>query len=90
MFIKRYAEVMNTTFSTENMLKVFDEMKASIEDEMPRQIARWSTPSSMNSWENEVADFRETIENRRSVIIRELKKRFDLSDEQVAELWPNG
>ena len=89
-FVRRYAEVMNTTLSTEHMLQVFDEMVASIEDEMPRHIDRWNTPSSMNSWENNVESMRNTLEKRRAYIIRELTKRFDLSSAEVNELWPNG
>jgi hypothetical protein len=89
-FVKRYAEVMNTTFSTENMLAVYDGMVASIRDEMPRHIARWGSPSSLGRWENEIDDLRDTIVNRRSYIISELKKRFGLSDTEAAQLWPNG
>jgi hypothetical protein len=88
-FVKRYAEVMNTTFSTENMLKVYDEMAASIKDEMSRQIERWGSPSSMSSWEDAVEDLRDCIEEHRLYVIKELKSRFNLSDEEVAELWPN-
>ena len=89
-FVKRYAEIMNTTFSTENMLKVYDDMAASIKDEMPRQIERWGVPSSVSSWNSAVKGLRNCIEERRTYIINYLQKTFGLSDAEVKELWPNG
>ncbi len=89
-FVRRYAELLNSTLSTENLLKVYDDMVASIEGEMPRHIARWNTPSSVSTWKSNVKDMRNTLEKRRSYIIRELTKRFSLSSAEVKELWPNG
>ncbi len=89
-FVKRYAELLNTTLSTEHVLKVFDEMVDSIKDEMPRHVEKWNTPSSVSSWEKNVASMRTTLEKRRSHIIKELTKLFDLSSAEVKELWPNG
>lgn len=89
-FIKRYAEVMNTTLSVDHMLEVYDEMVDSIRDEMPRHIERWHTPSSVSKWENEIEKLRDCISERHDFMIKELKNKFDLSNEDVAALWPNG
>ncbi|NLT98926.1 MAG: hypothetical protein GXW96_12360, partial [Christensenellaceae bacterium] len=89
-FVKRYAEVMNTTLSTERLLSIYDEMVEAIRDEMPRQIKRWGSPSSLSSWENEVKKLRKCLKERRTYVIQDLKKKFGLSDARVAELWPNG
>jgi spore coat protein CotH len=89
-FVKRYAELMNTTLSTDNMLGLFDEMAASIRDEMPRQIARWGAPSSVSGWESNVKNLRDCFEARRTYVIKDLQNKFNLSDAEVAELWPNG
>jgi hypothetical protein len=89
-FVKRYAEIMNTTFSTDHMLEVYDEMAASIKDEMPLQIERWGSPSSMSEWEDKVEDLRSCIKERRTYVIKDLQSKFNLSDAEVAELWPNG
>jgi hypothetical protein len=89
-FVKRYAELMNTTLSTDNMLKLYDEMTAAIRDEMPRQIGRWGKPVSMNGWEDQVEKMRGCIEARRTYVIKDLQKKFNLSDAEVAALWPNG
>jgi hypothetical protein len=80
---------MNTTLSTENMLKLYDDMVKSIEDEMPRQIGRWGAPESVSSWKSNVKNLRDCIEAHRPYVIQELKKRFSLSDAEVKELWPN-
>ena len=89
-FVKRYAELMNSTLSTEHLLEVLDEMAASVEGEMPRHISKWGTPSSVGSWENNVESLRNSLKNRRAHIIKELKGLFNLSDAEVKELWPNG
>lgn len=89
-FVARYAEVMNTILTKEKMLALFDDMVASIRDEMPRTIEKWGKPSSMQSWEREIKELRECIENRRKYAISSLKSFFDLTDTDINELFPNG
>ncbi len=96
-FLKRYAEVLNTTLSTENLLTVFDGLVDSMKDEMPRTIKRWGSPSSMDKWNDSIAVLRERIKDRRKYIIVQLKYFNDqlpgnlrLSDEEFNALLPNG
>ena len=89
-FVKRYAEVLNTILTTENMLETFDAMVDSIKDEMPRTISRWHYPSSMSRWEKEISSLRKCIAGRRSYAISSLKSFFKLSDSEMEELFPNG
>jgi hypothetical protein len=96
-FVKRYAEVLNTTLTTQNLLAIFDKMVASMKDEMPRNIAKWGHPSSMNSWNQEMSVLRDRIENRRKCIIDQLRgingqlpDGLELSGAEFDALFPNG
>lgn len=89
-FVERYAEVLNTILTDEKLLSTFDAMVASVESEMPRTIARWGKPSSMNKWESEVKKMRDNIAARREYAIANLQSFFHLSDERIKELFPNG
>jgi hypothetical protein len=96
-FVKRYAQVLNTTLSTENLLAVFDSLVASMKDEMPRSIQKWGSPSSMSQWNNEISALRDRIGNRRGNIIdqlkginRQLPGDLALSDEEFSALFSNG
>ena len=62
LYYSRQADLINTVFSCENMTATFDSMIATIEPEMPRQIARWG--GSISEWESNVQDMREFIEAR--------------------------
>lgn len=88
-FVKRYAEVLNTTLSTQKMLTTFDEMVASIQDEMPRQVQRWGNPTSMAKWKDEVNALRACIAARRPNAIADLQSFFALRDDEMKQLFPN-
>ncbi len=88
-FIVRYAEVLNTVFTNDKLLALYDSLVASIEDEIPLTSARWGYPSSARAWESDVEDLREIVKNRRKYVIRNLKNYFGLSDEYIAQLFPN-
>ena len=66
LYYSRYADMMNTVFSCENMNSTFDRMIADIEPEMPRQIQRWG--GSLSQWEDNVAELRTFINNRCSYL----------------------
>ncbi len=58
-FINRFADLLNTTFLTDRVIGMMDEMKSVIEPEMPEQIARWDAPTAWdwNSYLQEQVDF---------------------------------
>jgi len=62
LYYGRYADLMNTVFSCENMTTVLDSMVATIRPEMPKQIARWG--GSMQEWEENVSELRDFITER--------------------------
>jgi len=62
LFYQRYADMMNTVFSCDNMLSLLDRMIDVIDPEMDRQIDRWG--GSRTEWENNVDKLRGFIEER--------------------------
>lgn len=62
LYYSRYADLMNTVFSCENMNTRLDSMLAIIEPEMPRQIERWG--GTMTEWEQNVDRLKDFINER--------------------------
>ena len=62
LYYSRYADLMNTVFTCDNMISLLDSMLAVIEPEMPRQIARWG--GTMSGWESNVQDLKDFINQR--------------------------
>ena len=62
LYYSRYADMMNTTFSCENMLGTLDRMLDDIRPEMPKQIARWG--GTMDEWESNVQRLKDFIGER--------------------------
>ncbi len=60
-FINRFADLMNTSFHTDRVLSMMNQLKSVIEPEMPEQIARWEAPTAWdwNSYLEEQVDFAE-------------------------------
>ncbi len=88
--IVRYADLLNTTLSQESVLTLFDNMLGQIESEMPRHIDRHPYPRSLSGWKSEVKDLREIVAARTYYGKRNLQRFFNLSDERMAELFPDG
>lgn len=62
LYYSRYADLMNTVFTCQNMDYVLDSMLAVIEPEMPRQISRWG--GTMAEWESNVEDLKAFVYER--------------------------
>jgi len=62
LYYTRYADLMNTVFTCENMNTVLDSMIATIEPEMPKQIARWG--GTLEEWNDNVDRLREFVNER--------------------------
>ncbi|HFA50027.1 MAG TPA: T9SS type A sorting domain-containing protein [Bacteroidetes bacterium] len=62
LYYSRYADMMNTVFTCENMMNTLDRMLAVIEPEMPGQIARWG--GSMTEWQLNVRRLKDFISER--------------------------
>jgi len=62
LYYSRYADLMNTVYTCENMMTTLDSMLAVIEPEMPRQIERWG--GTMAEWESNVVRLKDFIGQR--------------------------
>jgi hypothetical protein len=88
-FIRRYANFLNTTFATHRMLTILDASVDLVREEMPRHIARWGQPGSLNSWNNMVATLRRITTEKRALMIKSLQQNFGLSAARMKELFPD-
>ncbi len=97
-FIKRFAELLNTTFSEERLLGIYDSMIDELKLEMPYHIERWerkpladmsSAGTSVEFWETQCSSLRNVIVNRRVQVIEDLQQHFDLSKSELKELGLN-
>jgi hypothetical protein len=89
-FIERYAYLLNTTFSQDSVLALFDSMVDMIDSEMPRQVDRFPYPRSYSSWQSAVKSARSVLAARTAASKRNLQSFFHLSDERMKELFPDG
>jgi spore coat protein CotH len=87
-FIQRYALYMNTYFTPERLLSLYDAMIAEIASEMPRHRARWPRPSGVAKWEDHVASTRQIIIEKPEIEKQNLKFFFGLNDEEMQALFP--
>lgn len=76
-YITRYADLIHTVFSKQNMLAYFDEIYQKIKPEMPRHIQRWG--GTMKEWENNVAKMRHYISRRCDYLSTSLKECYQLT-----------
>lgn len=83
MFLKRYAELMNTVLNEAYINATLDTITAQIDSEMPRDRERWD--SSYERWQNYVQEIRSFLADgkRTKHILRDLKSYFDLSDSEM-------
>lgn len=61
-YVTRYADLLNTHLSCDEVTAVFDAIVAEITPEMPRQIARWG--GSMDQWQANIQEAREFLLER--------------------------
>ncbi len=88
IFLDRYADLLNTTFRPENIIKKVDEYEKAIEDEMPRHIERWKDSKdawgnpyiqSMEEWRTNVQQLRDFANDRPQHAYKHLIEHFLLT-----------
>ncbi len=75
--LQRFAVHLATTAREERALALVDRHADGIEGEMPRQIARWGRPGSMEAWREAVEDMRDFARRRPSIVRGHLVEFFD-------------
>lgn len=83
MFLKRYAELMNTVLNETYINATVDSIVAQVSSEMERDRARWD--SSYERWEANVQEIRDFVNNGRRTnhVLRDIKSYFDLTDGEM-------
>ena len=88
-FIQRYANHLNTTFKTERMSGILENMTTQISGEIADECAKWGWPKSLNEWTAQVNSLKNIVNNRRKIAAREFRDFFKLSDARMTELIPD-
>ena len=86
-FIETYAKYMNTVFDPDRMITILEDMIDEIDEEMVRHCKRWSG-LTYSKWTRNVNNLKTKIRNRWNYSKGDLKETFNLSDEYMAELFP--
>ena len=66
LYVNRYADLLNTSLSCENMIALLDSMIAVIAPEMPQQCTRWG--GTVNQWNQRVNALKNFINARCQVL----------------------
>lgn len=80
-FLKIYKELMRGALSSERLLPILEDLAAEIEGEIPRQYARYGAPSPAK-WNTQINYIRTFIRGRESVMTRQLRGVFGLSEDE--------
>lgn len=86
-YFARYADMISTVFTCENMKKTLDSLLAIVRPEMPRHISRWG--GSMTEWDRNVKKLKTFVENRCKRIDDGLADCYQLSGPYPVTLMTN-
>ena len=88
-FVNTMLDLLNTSFSTENVTAKIDEFSNVIAAEMPTSIKRWNNVGSMDEWHENLATLYEFAEKRPDIVKAHLIKRLQLEGARYAKLTVN-
>lgn len=91
-YLTRYANLLNTTLSTEHVTATIQQLESEIENEMPRQIQRWSEMNSVNTmddWRNEMEMLRVYAQHRPRSMFASTAETLEVSGTGTVELSTN-
>lgn len=77
-----FSQHLKTTFRTDRMLKILDELIAEIDHEMPYYLERWEI-SDYDSWKDRVETLREIIIDKRKIFPDQMKEALSMTDAEV-------
>ncbi len=78
-FINRFADLLNTTFSADNVVAVIDSIENRLQPEMEEHIRRWRRPVSMQEWHDNVQRMRSFGQQRPAYVRQHIRNQFNLS-----------
>lgn len=77
LYINRFADFLNTTFSCDVILGRLDSMRAVMDPEMERHVDRWG--GTYTGWNNNFDELREFIEERCGYLVSGVEDCFDVT-----------
>lgn len=77
-----HSEHLKTTFDTDRMLKIYDELIKEIKTEMPYHCERWNA-ISYKAWESSTEVLRNIISEKRAIFIEDMKESFKMTKEEI-------
>ncbi|NKB67566.1 MAG: hypothetical protein GKR89_10925 [Candidatus Latescibacteria bacterium] len=88
--IGRFADHLNSTFRTERVLAVIEEMEDVLEPEIPAFMARWQ--KTVGDWQGELNTLRTFARFRPLYMRRHIEEKFALNGQfdLAVEVWPPG
>ncbi|MFW5973155.1 MAG: CotH kinase family protein, partial [Bacteroidota bacterium] len=78
-FISRFADHLNSIFTTRRVTGVIDSMAAVIRPEVPEHLSRWRYPRSVFVWNGNVEVLREFARRRPDAVREHIRSRFGLA-----------
>jgi hypothetical protein len=85
-FINRYADLLNTRFQPSVMDPILQDMRDSVVNELPKQIARWGNIPSIAYWDDQLEDITAHTAARTATARDHLISSFGLIEEVVLTL----
>ncbi len=89
-FINRYADLLNTVLSTQNISRLIDEIQLVIRDEKTRDYERWKNLVNFVEPGSQIIFLKEFAEKRPEFLRQEILKRFELSATSTVTLNVTG
>lgn len=87
-FVNRFSDLLNTIFTSENILNTIKELKAEIDPEIDRHIARWGTKGGIpnrTSWNNYISKLEEFAKERADTMRMFINDKFLLGGNKSLE-----
>ena len=85
-FINRYSDLLNTTFRANNVRDLIDEMADEIRTGKVKDFERWSVPSNMGVWEDNVNAMKNFANTRSSITWGHLRNTLDAGSNHPVEI----
>lgn len=89
-FILRFADLLNSWFQPARTKSIVRHLETNLAKEMPRHIARWSAPRTMDHWHQAVDDLVYFFEHRPDFQWQHLQEFFDLQGVYTLNLDVHG
>ena len=89
-FVNRFNQLLHTAFAYVSTRKVNDEAFATLQGEVPKQVARFDNPESQEVWERHIAGIDQFLAERERFVLEQLRAYY-LSDDfdiSIHALYP--